>query len=42
MNYTDLINIFNSRNEDGANMWNFENIVGQRKVTDNDLEVKVM
>ena len=34
MNYTDLINIFNSRNEYGAKMWDFENITAHRKLLD--------
>ena len=36
------MNIFNYRNEYGANMWNFEKITDHRKLPDNPWEVKVL
>ena len=33
MNYTELINIFNYRNDYGANMWTFDKITFHRKLT---------
>ena len=33
MNYTDIVNIFNSRNEDGANMGTLDNITSHRKLS---------
>ena len=32
--------MFNYINEDGAKVWNFDNITGHRKLPDNDREVK--
>ena len=42
MDYTDLINILNSINEDGAKMWTFENITGHKKISDNYWKFKVI
>ena len=42
MNYTSLINIFNSRNENLAKMCTFDKITGHRKIPDNPWEVKVL
>ena len=35
MSYTDLINIFTYRNEDGSKMWTFYNTTGHRKLPNN-------
>ena len=42
INYTDLVNIFNSKHYDGAKMWNFYKITGHRNLPDNDWGVKVI
>ena len=42
MNYTDLINIFNSINEYGSKIWTSEKIAGHRKLPDNYWGVKVL
>ena len=42
MNYTDLVNIFKSRNEYGSKMWNFDKITGHRKIPDHPWKVKVL
>ena len=42
MNYTDLINIFNSINEDGAKMLNFEDIAGHKKLPGDHWKVNVL
>ena len=42
MNYTDLVNIFKSRNECGSKMWNFDKITGHRKIPDHPWKVKVL
>ena len=41
-NNTDLINIFNSRNKYGTNMWTFGKIIRHRKIRENNQEVKLI
>ena len=42
MNYTDLVNIFKSRNEYGSKMWTFDNINAHMKLIDHPWEFKVI
>ena len=42
INYTEPIKIFNSINEYGSKMFNFENITSHRKLPDNDWGVKLL